>query len=220
MLFTFPGVRLSLRLAVLALLTARPMTGFDLMRQFDSSVGYLWSAPHTQIYPELRKLEQAGLIKGEDVQRGPRGTKRLYSITEEGIAEFREMVSQVEEPRRDRDPCRLKASYMEWADPAAARAQLVAHLEYFQSAEVFYGQHRDDILARKVPLLRDRLEHVPAGQQDAVVEFKAFAYAGVIRRARAEIEWAREGIALLDRLARESSDSDAVAAAAAAAVSA
>jgi hypothetical protein len=95
----------------------------------------------------------------------------------------------------------------------------VAHLEYFQAAEVFYGQHRDDILARKVPLLRDRLEHVPAGQQDAVVEFKAFAYAGVIRRAGAEIEWAREGIALLDRLARESSDSDAVAAAAAAAVS-
>ncbi|WP_067902050.1 PadR family transcriptional regulator [Nocardia vaccinii] len=202
---------MSLRMAVLALLTARPMTGFDLMRQFDSSVGYLWSAPHTQIYPELRKLEQSGLVAGKDLPRGQKGTKRQYSITEAGVDALRAMMDEVEEPRRERDPYRLKAAYMEWADPERARAQLTAHLEFFQAAQVLHQQQHDLILARKVPLLRDRLAHVPVAQQEAVIEFKAFAYAGLVRKAQVEVEWAREGLELLDRLARKRSDSEAVA---------
>ncbi|WP_308817202.1 PadR family transcriptional regulator [Pseudonocardia alni] len=202
---------MSLRLAVLALLTARPMTGFDLMRQFDTSVGYLWNAPHTQIYPELRKLEQAGLVEGEDVPRGQKGTKRQYSITNAGVAELRSMMDQIEEPRRERDPYRLKAAYMEWADPEKARAQLTAHLEYFQAATLLYQQQHDLIAKRDVALLRDRLANVPADQQDAVIEFKKFAYSGLVRRTRGEVEWAQEGLELLERLARRRSDRDAVA---------
>ncbi|MGW8816241.1 PadR family transcriptional regulator [Gordonia terrae] len=202
---------MSLRMAVLALLTARPMTGFDVMRQFDASVGYLWNAPHTQIYPELKKLEQAGLLQGTDLPRGPKGTKRQYRITEDGIAELRAMMNEIEEPRRERDPYRLRAAYMEWADPESARAQLVAHREFFQAAEQLYQQQHDDIMGRKIPLLRDRLEDVPADQQQAVIEFKAFAYTGLVTRARGEVEWAETGLQLLDRLARGRDDSDAVA---------
>ncbi|MEV6258896.1 PadR family transcriptional regulator [Nocardia sp. NPDC051911] len=198
-------------MAVLALLTARPMTGFDLMRQFDSSVGFLWTAPHTQIYPELRKLEESGLVAGQDMPRGQKGTKRQYSITETGIDALRSMMNQVEEPRRERDPYRLKASYMEWADPERARAQLTAHLEFFQAAQILYQQQHDLIRARMVPLLRDRLAHVPTDQQEAVIEFKAFAYSGLVRKAQTEAEWAKEGLDLLDRLARNRSDSEAVA---------
>ncbi|MBQ9053053.1 PadR family transcriptional regulator [Rhodococcus sp. (in: high G+C Gram-positive bacteria)] len=202
---------MSLRMAVLALLTARPMTGFDLMRQFDVSVGFLWNAPHTQIYPELKKLELAGLVEGTDMPRGQKGTKRQYRITDDGIAELRAMMNEIEEPRRERDPHRLKAAYMEWADPEAARAQLITHLEYFQAAEILYQQQHDDILARRIPLLQDRLKDVPADQQEAVIEFKAYAYAGLVSRARGEIEWAKTGLQLLDRFARKRADSDAVA---------
>lgn len=198
-------------MAVLALLTARPMTGFDVMRQFDSSVGFLWSAPHTQIYPELRKLEQSGLIAGTDVPRGQKGTKRIYEITESGIDQLRSMMDDIEEPRRERDPYRLKAAYLEFADPEKARVQLTTHLEFFQAAEILYKQQQELLLARKVPLLQDRLAHVPVDQQEAVVQFKVFAYAGLVRRARGEVEWAKEGLELIDRLARTQSDSDSVA---------
>ncbi len=191
---------MSLRLALLALLTARPMTGFDVLRQFDTSVGFMWHAPHTQIYPELRKLEAAGCVEGEEVPRGDRGRKRLYRITAAGRDQLRSWMEEVEEPRRERDPYRLKASYFEWASPLAARRQLEVHLRHFEDALALYQKAHDDIVARRVPLLRARLENTPADEHDAVVEFKAFAYSGMIARVRAEIEWASDGLRLLDRL--------------------
>ncbi|MER6958008.1 PadR family transcriptional regulator [Streptomyces sp. NPDC000618] len=197
---------MSLRVALLALLAARPMTGFDAMRQFDASVGYLWHAPHTQIYGELRKLESGGLVEGEEVPRGEHARKRRYSLTEAGRDQLRSWVDEVEEPRRERDSQRLKAAYFEWARPEAARAQLEAHARFHEDAEASYEKQREDILARRVPLLLARLERTPASEQDAVVEFKAFAYSGLIARARAEVEWAREGLRLLDRLQQDRSE--------------
>ncbi|RYF61273.1 MAG: PadR family transcriptional regulator [Comamonadaceae bacterium] len=191
---------MSLRLALLALLTARPMTGFDVMGQFDESVGYLWHAPHTQIYPELRKLEALGLVEGVEVARGERGKKRIYSITDLGKTQLRDWMNEVDEPRRDRDPYRLKAAYFEWAEPESAYAQLAAHVVHYTAAEQLYRQMHDDILARRHPLLKQRLANIPADQHEAVVRFKAFAYSGLVRRARGEVDWAREGLALLESL--------------------
>nr|WP_239522435.1 PadR family transcriptional regulator [Geodermatophilus sabuli] len=189
-----------MRLALLALLTAKPMTGFDVMRQFDVSVGYIWHAPHTQIYPELRRLEAAGLVEGEEIARGARGKKTLYTITEAGKQQLREWLNTVEEPRRDRDPYRLRASYFEWAEPEAAYAQLEAHERHFTEATAVYERARDGILARDNPLLKARLEHIPPEEHEAAVAFKAYAYAGMILRARGEAAWAREGMDLLERL--------------------
>ncbi|MFJ3802596.1 PadR family transcriptional regulator [Streptomyces sp. NPDC090088] len=199
---------MSLRLALLALLAARPMTGFDAMRQFDASVGYLWHAPHTQIYPELRKLESTGLVQSEEVPRGEHAKKRRYSLTEAGRDQLRAWMDEVEEPRRERDPQRLRAAYFEWARPQAARAQLEAHARFYEEALASYEKQRDDILARRVPLLVARLDRTPPSEQAAVVEFKAFAYSGLIARARAEVEWALEGLRLLERLHQDRSEED------------
>ncbi|MGY4743824.1 PadR family transcriptional regulator [Streptomyces sp. ATMOS53] len=103
-------------------------------RQFDVSVGYLWHAPHTQIYGELRKLETAGLVEGEEVPRGEHAKKRRYSLTEAGHDQLRAWMNEVGEPRRERDPQRLRAAYFEWADPEAARAQLEVHARFHEEA--------------------------------------------------------------------------------------
>jgi PadR family transcriptional regulator, regulatory protein AphA len=194
---------MSLRFALLALLSARPMTGFDLMREFDSSVGYLWTAPHTQIYPELRKLEKVGLVAGEDKPRGARGTKREYQITAEGETELRSILSEVLQPRFERDPHRLRAAYMEWATRDAARAQLLAHLEFYVAAETLYKEEYELIVNEQIPLLKERLARTAPERRQGVVAFKAFAYTGMIERARAEAQWAEEGLRLLDSLPAE-----------------
>ena len=54
---------MSLRYALLALLTSEPMTGYDISRRFQSSVGHVWHAHDSQIYPELRKMEAEGLVE-------------------------------------------------------------------------------------------------------------------------------------------------------------
>ncbi|HXR45767.1 MAG TPA: PadR family transcriptional regulator, partial [Pseudolysinimonas sp.] len=94
---------MSLRYALLALLTARSMTGYDLAKSFHSSVGHVWHAPDSQIYPELRRMEGEGLLEGTSTQRGTR-SKTEYSITPEGIAAFRSWMAEPLSYAPERDP--------------------------------------------------------------------------------------------------------------------
>ena len=87
---------MSLRHALLAILAVEPMTGYDLTKHFSRSAAYVWHAPHSQIYPELRKLEAEGLVTAESVARGDRGVKRTYSITDAGLALY--VSSRIVEP--------------------------------------------------------------------------------------------------------------------------
>lgn len=191
---------MNLRFALLALLTADPMTGFDIKQQFDDSVGFLWHAPHSQIYPELRRMEGEGLIRATLEPRGQRGQKRRYHITESGERTFREQCNKVETPQREREPERLRAAYLEWSDPDRAREQLEVHLAHHtERLEQFEGIV-ELLRQRQAPLLKSRLERYPEDQHEAIVAFKVFAYEGVTERARMEIAWARQGLELLDQL--------------------
>jgi DNA-binding PadR family transcriptional regulator len=87
---------MSLRHAILGLLARQPSTGYDLARLFDLSLRTTWHASHSQIYPELARLEEAGMV--EVVGHGPRRSK-TWAITEAGSEELRRWVVE-EEPDR------------------------------------------------------------------------------------------------------------------------
>lgn len=75
--------------ALLGLLARAPSTGYDLARVLKRPVGFFWSAGHSQIYPELGRLEAAGLVRHTVVDgAGPRATKR-YRLTPAGRRELR-----------------------------------------------------------------------------------------------------------------------------------
>jgi DNA-binding PadR family transcriptional regulator len=74
----------SLRHGILGLLCGRELSGYDLTREFDLTLANVWSAKHSQIYPELARLVADGLI--EQVGSGPRGRK-VYAATEAGREE-------------------------------------------------------------------------------------------------------------------------------------
>ncbi|QGN33340.1 PadR family transcriptional regulator [Microlunatus sp. Gsoil 973] len=81
---------MSLRFALLGLLNERPASGYDLTRRFAQGIGsYAWDAKHSQIYPELKKLTEAGLI--EIAEEGARGRK-TYAITADGRAQLRQWL--------------------------------------------------------------------------------------------------------------------------------
>lgn len=75
--------------ALLGLLAREPATGYDLARMMRRPVGYFWSAGHSQIYPELARLEGAGLVRHTVVDgAGPRATKR-FRVTPSGRRDVR-----------------------------------------------------------------------------------------------------------------------------------
>jgi len=56
---------MSLGNALLGLLSYGPMTGYDLKKLLDYPMGFFWLAQMSQIYRELNKLEEKGLVKSE-----------------------------------------------------------------------------------------------------------------------------------------------------------
>ena len=74
---------------VLGLLALGPLSGYDIKTIVDRSTRFFWAASYGQIYPELRRLEQAGLVAGESVPTGAR-PRRVYSLTAEGRKQLRE----------------------------------------------------------------------------------------------------------------------------------
>ena len=74
---------MSLRHSILGLLMLSPANGYELNRRFDDTLRNAWHASHSQIYPELAKLEQAGLIEVAEYRRLARGkAERVYAPAE------------------------------------------------------------------------------------------------------------------------------------------
>jgi len=107
--------------AMLGLLARRPSTGYELSRRMERPVGWFWTAGHSQIYPELARLEAAGLVTHEDVEgAGPRQTKR-YHVTAAGLADLRAWVAAELEPQPVRDLEVLRLWSIWTVEPEAAR---------------------------------------------------------------------------------------------------
>ncbi|GII23402.1 PadR family transcriptional regulator [Planosporangium mesophilum] len=195
---------MSLRHALLALLDAGAMTGYELAKQFDVSVAYLWHAPHSQIYPELRRMEADGLIEAEALPRGERGTKRAYSLTVAGAAELMRWVAETETSPPVRDPAYLKATYYEYGSFDQARRQFREHRDHHRAIMEHWQRHIARLQRRDTPLLQKRLSLAPAAAHEAIVAYKVHAYEGLVERARAEVAWAERGLSLIDRLEHNS----------------
>jgi DNA-binding PadR family transcriptional regulator len=136
---------MSLRHAMLGLLAVEPATGYDLTRRFDHSLGNAWHASHSQIYPELGKLEEEGMI--EVVAEGARNSK-TYGLTDGGHAELRRWLVEVEPSRQQRNESAVRSFLApRLLDPADARIALQRDLEYVLEQRVTLEEIAEAIAA-------------------------------------------------------------------------
>ena len=110
---------MSLRHALLGLLASKPGSGYDLLKRFEGSLAFVWPATQSQLYTELGKLADAGLI--EVVAEGPRGRKD-YDITVEGRSELERWLIETEPDRTVRDETVLRTFFMWAVDEEQARS--------------------------------------------------------------------------------------------------
>ena len=62
---------------ILGMLALGARTGYEIKNVVDRSTRFFWAASYGQIYPELRRLEAAGLVEGKSSPTG--GRKRRSS---------------------------------------------------------------------------------------------------------------------------------------------
>jgi DNA-binding PadR family transcriptional regulator len=136
---------MSLRYAILGLLTSEELSGYQITRRFEHSVGYFWHARSQQIYPELARLEEDALISGRAVAQTGRPDKRVYRITGQGLADLREWAVTPSPESFVKDEFLVKVWCYGQVDPAAALAALETHRRRHAERLEGYRQIRESL---------------------------------------------------------------------------
>jgi len=195
---------LSLTHAILGVLEAQPMNGYELAQFFDTQASWVWSAPRSQIYPLLRKMEEGGLVQVESQIRGTKLERRVYSITPSGLEELKRWVATPLDTTTKRDPVFLQALLFDLIAPEQA-VEILRHIIEEQGRVVVdYERHAKQLREVGSPMLHARLGHRPASQHDLIRELKARVFEGSAAMGRARIGWAEEELKLLSKVAARS----------------
>ena len=117
-------------MAALGLLAQQPGSGYDLLKTFEKSMANVWPATQSQLYGELNKLADSGLIEVADI--GPRGRKE-YRITRAGRAELQRWMMNPQNDPPFRDASLLRVFLLGEIEPEQARRHMVAVAEHADS---------------------------------------------------------------------------------------
>lgn len=122
----------ALRYALLGLLAGSPGTGYGLKKRFAIELADAWYAETSQIYPELARMVEDGLIS--EISRGARGSK-TYAITDAGLDELVRWLKETEPNRASRNESLMRLFFFFLLDDD-------------ESAELFrreIGYHRETL---------------------------------------------------------------------------
>jgi DNA-binding PadR family transcriptional regulator len=92
----------SVRFALLALLSDGPKYGLQLRQEFEERTGEVWPLNVGQVYTTLQRLERDGLVEADEA--ADEGPQRTFRITARGRAELRRWLddpAEIAAPPRD-----------------------------------------------------------------------------------------------------------------------
>src|SRR6187455_1531228 len=95
---------MSVRHALLALLSEGPKYGLQLGQEFEAGTGEVWPLNVGQVYTTLQRLERDGFVESDGSGSGTAKTQNAYTITPAGADELRTWLltpSDVVPPPRD-----------------------------------------------------------------------------------------------------------------------
>jgi DNA-binding PadR family transcriptional regulator len=101
---------LSVRHAVLGLLAQHPRHGYELRAAFEAVVGgeENWDVKPAQIYTTLDRLEKSGLVEENSIEQGTGPEKRIYAITQNGLAMLKAWFADFVPSEHQRDEFFMK----------------------------------------------------------------------------------------------------------------
>jgi DNA-binding PadR family transcriptional regulator len=108
---------------ILGFLSGSEMSGYDIKTRVDESTRFFWAASYGQIYPELKRLAEAGLIEPSDQPGGERG-RIAYRITGPGLDALRAWLLNEDSTMELRHEGMLKLFFAD-ALPRSQRVEMV-----------------------------------------------------------------------------------------------
>lgn len=122
------------------------MSGYDLAKNFDASIGFFWRASHQQIYRELGKLRDKGYVRSEEITQSGKPNRIVHTITNEGQKALNDWSKKPVRMPSIKDELLVKFYALENMDLDALKDQLTVRIDqhrtklsqYFRIKERFY----------------------------------------------------------------------------------
>lgn len=163
---------------ILGLLTESPLSGYDIKKIIDIRFKFFWQESYGQIYPELKRMMDEGLIESELLVSDR--AKQIYRITDKGYMELREWMHQKPETESIRLEILLKRYFAGIVNPSV----MIEHIQEFSN------QHQQELII--LNLFKKELESIddPHHNHSDILSVIDFG----IKTNMAYLEWSKETI--------------------------
>ncbi len=131
---------MSISHAILGILSYEPLTGYDLKKIIEESPFMHWSGNNNQIYKALVELHSKGFVTNEVHHQEGSPSKKIYTITQEGLQELKEWVLSSPEPPECKKTFLVQLA---WADLLNAEdlSRLLSQYEFEVQTQIL--MHRE-----------------------------------------------------------------------------
>ncbi|MFO6424582.1 PadR family transcriptional regulator [Motilimonas sp. KMU-193] len=181
---------MSLKNVLLITLQKGDMTGYELAKEYDEKSANFWQASHQQIYRELKKMADEGLISCiEQAQQG-KPDKKIYKVTPKGQQSLEQWLAQPTSERLLNSPFLAKFMAGECANATSIKNDIVR-----------LQQEHGESLAR----LESYLDHFPV-DKTLLSKGEKLAYLSLQRgiiMEQAWLSWAQAVLPELEQLAEQ-----------------
>lgn len=118
---------------ILGMLRMRPRSGYEIKGFIDDSARFFWSAGYGSIYPELKRLREAGLITGSEDPTGDR-RRVVYELTTAGDRALEQWLAAEDGPIELRDEPLLRTFFSTSPEEAATalESKAAAHADILE----------------------------------------------------------------------------------------
>lgn len=132
---------MSISYAILGILSYKPLTGYDLKKIIQSSSFMPWSGNNNQIYKSLVELLEEGSVINEVQHQESSPSKKIYTITEEGLVKLKKWVFSSPDPLEFKKPFLVQLA---WADQLSAEElnDLLSRYEYEIKMQILSHQEK------------------------------------------------------------------------------
>ena len=147
----------SLEFALLGLLSQTPLHGYELRKRMGTIFGPFRALSFSVLYPQLRRMLEAGLIEESVVDSPSRRSRIVYDITDKGQARFESLTETVSPETWEDEGFEIRFAFF---SPTSSKNRV----------RILEGRHRR--LKEKAEILRGELEKSPIGIDKYLEEWR------------------------------------------------
>lgn len=143
-----------IELVTLGMLMEGKMSGYDIKKLTEQSVGIFYKMSYGSLYPALKRLVQSGFVTEEETNDSK--NKKIYSITDEGRSHF---MQWLREPlQSNKREYLIKIFFYDYLDEAVKKQNLIA---YQQSIAQHIAQMEvvQSIVSKELEQLEDKEQY-------------------------------------------------------------